>query len=96
MFSKSMHALVSLLHIVVSTLILSGEQRGYISVAPNANNTRLRTVPDVWVSLYIAPEFGSRHNSDGVWGMQLLLAAGAALELVLRLYACGPSYCSDW
>lgn len=27
---------------------------------------------------------------------QLLLAAAAALELVLRLYACGPSYFSYW
>ncbi|CAN0081016.1 unnamed protein product, partial [Scytosiphon promiscuus] len=36
------------------------------------------------------------HNSDGLWVAQLLLAAAAASELMLRLYACGPSYCSRW
>ncbi|CAN0349222.1 unnamed protein product, partial [Pylaiella littoralis] len=36
------------------------------------------------------------HSSDRVWAVQLLLAAGAASELVFRLLACGPSYCSDW
>ncbi|CAM9374223.1 unnamed protein product [Ectocarpus sp. 12 AP-2014] len=35
-------------------------------------------------------------ESDWVWVAQLLLAAAAALELVLRLYACGPSYFSYW
>lgn len=44
----------------------------------------------------IATESENRHNSTGLWGAQLLLAVTAALELGLRLYACGPSYCSDW
>ncbi|CAM9626484.1 unnamed protein product, partial [Laminaria digitata] len=41
-------------------------------------------------------EWRGWRDSDGVWATQLALATLAAVELMLRLHACGPCYFSNW